>query len=212
MPGWLPRPRRRRCCVDAEPAIERASTMPAVRPPSTGGSRTSTAYRDFSSQPIDAAILNTDLWSWRESNPRPSGGHPTRYDHSRISDSRQSARRVEWARGPAAGSFSDVSGLCRLSVVFPYCPPTLLVPGCDGQAPRGIAARDDSLLTDLNQAARVRSSVLASLCLPCLRSLSNSGRTLKHPGPNVETDQPRCAVACQCTAPAVPKNCQESSL
>ena len=151
-------------------------------------------------------------WSWRESNPRPSGGHPTRYDHSRISDSRQSARRVEWARGPAAGSFSDVSGLCRLSVVFPYCPPTLLVPGCDGQAPRGIAARDDSLLTDLNQAARVRSSVLASLCLPRFRSLSNSGRTLKHPGPNVETDQPRCAVVCQCTAPAVPKNCQESSL
>lgn len=148
-------------------------------------------------------------WSWRESNPRPSGGHPTRYDHSRSPDSRQSARRVEWARGPAAGSFSDVSGLCLLSVVFPYRPPPLLVTGCDGQAPRGITARDDSLLTDLNQAARVRSSVLASLCLPRFRSLSNSGRTPKHPGPNVETDQPRCAVACQGSALADPKNRQE---
>jgi len=140
------------------------------------------------------------LWSWRESNPRPSGGDLTRYDHSRDSGSRQPARRVEWARGPAAGSFSDVSGLCRLSVVFPYRPPPLLVPGCDGQAPRGIAARDDSLPTDLNQAARVRSSVLASLCLPRLRSLSNSGRTPKPPGPNVETDQPRGAVCFQGTA------------
>ena len=34
------------------------------------------------------------------------------------------------------------------SVVFPYGPPTLLLPGCDGQAPRGITARDDSLLPD----------------------------------------------------------------
>ncbi len=137
------------------------------------------------------------LWSWRESNPRPSGGCLTRYDHSRGSGLRQPARRVEWIRDPAAGSFSDVSGLCLLSVVFPYRPPPLLVTGCDGQAPRGITARDDSLPTDLDQAARVRSSVSASLFLPRFWSLSNSGRTPKPPGPNVETDQPRDAVCFQ---------------
>ena len=37
---------------------------------------------------------------------------------------------------PSAGSFSDVSGLSRLSVVFPYRPPLLLLPGCSDQAPR----------------------------------------------------------------------------
>ncbi len=50
--------------------------------------------------------------------------------------------------GPATGSFPEVSGLCRLSVVFPYRPPPLLVTGCGGQAPRAIAGRDDSLPTD----------------------------------------------------------------
>lgn len=47
------------------------------------------------------------------------------------------------------------------------------------------------------QAARVRSSVSASLFVPRFWSLSNSGRTPTHPGPNVETDQPRSAVSCQ---------------
>ena len=50
--------------------------------------------------------------------------------------------------GPTTGSFPWVSGLCLLSVVFPYGPPPLLVTGCDGQAPRAIAGRDDSLQTD----------------------------------------------------------------
>lgn len=50
--------------------------------------------------------------------------------------------------GPATRSFPRVSGLCRPSVVFPYRPPPLLVTGCDGQAPRAIAGRDDSLPSD----------------------------------------------------------------
>ncbi len=126
---------------------------------------------------VEALDCGVCWWSWRESNPRPSGGNPTRYDRSRGCGLRLPPRRVERARGPSAGSFSDVSGLCRLSVVSPYCPPPLLVPGCDGQAPRAIAGRDDSLLTDLDQAARARSSVLASLLVPRFGSLSNSGRT-----------------------------------
>ncbi len=126
---------------------------------------------------VEALDYGVCWWSWRESNPRPSGGNPTRYDRSRGCGLRLPPRRVERARSPSAGSFSDVSGLCRLSVVFPDCPPPLLVPGCGGQAPRAIAGRDDSLLTDLNQAARARSSVLASLLVPCFGSLSNSGRT-----------------------------------
>ena len=50
-------------------------------------------------------------WSWRESNPRPSRGHRPRYDHSRTVALRLPPCRVKWARGPAAGSFPDVSGL-----------------------------------------------------------------------------------------------------
>ena len=50
----------------------------------------------------------------------------------------------------------------------------------------------------INQAARTRSSVLASLLVPRFWSLSNSGRTSAHPGPNVETDQPLVHVVdCQ---------------
>jgi len=41
---------------------------------------------------------------------------------------------------------------------------------------------------------------VASLCVPRFGSLSNSGRTSKHPGPSVETDQPRGAVFCQVAA------------
>ena len=67
------------------------------------------------------------------------------YDHSRVSNLWLLVRRVERASS-ATGSFSGVSGLCLLSVVFPYRPPLLLLTGCSGQAPRGIAARDDSLL------------------------------------------------------------------
>ena len=49
-----------------------------------------------------------------------------------------------------------------------------------------------------SQAARTRSSVSASLLVPRFGSLSNSGRTSAHPGPNVETDQPLVHVVdCQ---------------
>ena len=48
------------------------------------------------------------------------------------------------------------------------------------------------------QAARTRSSVSASLLVPRFGSLSNSGRTSAHRGPNVETDQPLVHVVdCQ---------------
>lgn len=43
-----------------------------------------------------------------------------------------------------AGSFPDVSGLCRLSAVFPCGPPSLLLPGCEDQAPCAISGHDDS--------------------------------------------------------------------
>ncbi len=35
----------------------------------------------------------------------------------------------------SAGTFSGVSGLCRLSAVFPCCPPLLLVPGLQRSGP-----------------------------------------------------------------------------
>lgn len=47
-----------------------------------------------------------------------------------------------------------------------------------------------------SQAARTRSSVLASLWLPRFWSLSNSGRTTVPPSPNVETDQPLWCSVC----------------
>jgi len=33
------------------------------------------------------ALVELEVWSWRESNPRPSDGHRPRYDHSRASGS-----------------------------------------------------------------------------------------------------------------------------
>ena len=130
------------------------------------------------------------LWSWGESNPRPSIGDRTRYDHSRVSGSRQPHRRVGWAtrarpRGlsPVSAVFHAVSGLSQLS-------PPLLLPGCGGPTPRAVAGRSDSQLPDRSggESEIVRFGV--SLGAP----FSESGQLRSHDTPTaigVETDQPR---------------------
>src|SRR3954451_18865655 len=76
---------------------------------------------------------------------------------------------------------SPPPGLSPTSTVFPVASglsrrqPPLLLPGCDGQAPRALTGRDDSRSPE-DQAARAKSP-LALLWVPRLRSLSNSGRT-----------------------------------
>ena len=85
-------------------------------------------------------------WSWRESNPRPPSGCRPCYDHSRDCGSTAAAPPGRWAsRGrPLPGLslmsavFLAVSGLSRRQ-------PSLLLPGCDDQAPRAITGRDLTL-------------------------------------------------------------------
>lgn len=141
------------------------------------------------------AMILSRLWSWGESNSRPSGGHRDRYDHSRESqlaaaatpgrvDPRGSRRRIflrcQRSLPAVSGSLPAVHRCfwCQAAAVRPRVP--LLVAMI-------LAARSD-------QAARTRSSFSASLGVPCLRSLSNSGRTPRLPSPDVETGQPRDAV------------------
>ena len=106
-------------------------------------------------------------WSWGESNPRPPGGYRTRYDHSCTAASRATAPAGQ--RAPL-GSHPRVFPRCQRSfspsVVFPYGPPTLLLPGCVDLAPCAVTGHDDSLQPGLNQAARANCSFLAVHLVP----------------------------------------------
>ena len=98
---------------------------------------------------------NVPSWSWGESNPRPPVRERTRYDHSRIAPNAgalagQPILRSAPELSRESAVFLAVSGLSRRH-------PSLLLPGCDGLAPCGISAHDDSSLT-WNQAARVNCS------------------------------------------------------
>lgn len=63
-----------------------------------------------------------------------------------------------------------------VSKSFLASPLPLLLPGCESLAPCAVSGHYGSLQTELNQAARAN-SVVPVLCVPCLTSLSNSGRT-----------------------------------
>ena len=87
-------------------------------------------------------------WSWGESNPRPSVGERDRYDHSRLRASRWltggSVARHEWR---ATDRLSELSAVFLAVSGLSHRHPSLLLPGCDGLAPCGIAAHDVSLIT-----------------------------------------------------------------
>ena len=106
----------------------------------------------------DAGPLRS--WSWRESNPRPSSGHRSRYDRSRArgSSATTSPGRVDGGLtapslppelSPGSAVFAAVSGLSRRR-------PPLLLPGCGGSAPRAIAGRWFPTSPE-DQAARAKS-------------------------------------------------------
>ena len=90
-------------------------------------------------------------WSWGVSNPRPPGGRRPRYDHSR--DHAATA-------GAPPGQESTQGARCRVfprcqrsfppSVVSPYGPPLLLLPGCSGLAPCAVTGHWCSLLPSRN--------------------------------------------------------------
>jgi len=91
--------------------------------------------------------------------------------------------------GPHRRIFPRCQRSFQLSAVFPCGPSLLLLPGCSDQAPGAVTGPYDSLTPGLNQAARA-TRWLPCLWLPRLRSLSNSGRTIRLSIHNVETDQP----------------------
>jgi hypothetical protein len=128
-------------------------------------------------------------WSWGESNPRPRWVHRPRYDHSRVCDLRPSRRRVDWGRDPTADAFVGVSGLSRRQRSFPavhrcFCCRAAVI------RPREPLLVPMTLMSPDYQAARA-TRWLPCLWLPRLRSLSNSGRTIRRTIQHVETDQPR---------------------
>jgi hypothetical protein len=150
-------------------------------------------------------LCTNNEWSWGESNPRPSSGCRPRYDHSR--ELRLYGCRTAGSVGPAGGPppglslrpavFPTVSGLSRRQ-------PPLLLPGCGDQAPRAITGRWCSLTPELGQAARAYCSS-AVVFVPRLRSLSNSGRTIRLP---VSTSKPISPLSSSSTSvpvrPCVP--------
>ena len=96
-------------------------------------------------------------WSWGESNPRPTVRERMRYDHSRFEPNAGSLAgqmAIGLLRQPTPG-LSQMSAVFLAVSVLSRCHPSLLLPGCDGLAPCGIAAHDDSPLRD--QITRIRS-------------------------------------------------------
>ena len=146
------------------------------------------------------------MWSWGESNPRPSIGDRTRYDHSRVSGSRQPHRRVGWALGPSRGVFPPCQRSFTPSAVCPSCLHRFCcrVAVDRPRVPLPVAVTLNYLT---GQAARARSSVLASLWVPRFRSLGNSGRTTR---PLPSASKPISPVVCA-TTPEGRRNVQVGS-
>ena len=126
---------------------------------------------------VNEKSLNTlsyfDMWSWGESNPRPLGGYRTRYDHSCTAASMATALAGQRA---SQGGHHQVFPRCQCSftrsVVFPYGPSTLLLPGCMDQAPCAVTGHDDSLQPGLNQAARANCSLAVHFVPPFNESVA----------------------------------------
>ena len=112
-------------------------------------------------------------WSWGESNPRPLGGYRTRYDHSCTAASMATALA---GQRTSQGGHHQVFPRCQCSftrsVVFPYGPSTLLLPGCMDQAPCAVTGHDDSLQPGLNQAARANCSLAVHFVPPFNESVA----------------------------------------
>jgi len=112
-------------------------------------------------------------WSWGESNPRPLGGYRTRYDHSCTAASMATALA---GQRTSRGGHHQVFPRCQCSftrsVVFPYGPSTLLLPGCMDQAPCAVTGHDDSLQPGLNQAARANCSLAVHFVPPFNESVA----------------------------------------
>ena len=117
---------------------------------------------------------DTPWWSWGESNPRPLGGHRTCYDHSRLRHlaavapaGRLTVMPKHWVY---CWVFPQRQRSFTPSAVSPCGPSTLLLPGCEDQAPCAIAGHDDSLPPGLNQAARANCSLAVHLVSPFYES------------------------------------------
>ncbi len=127
-------------------------------------------------------------WSWGESNPRPSGGRGSCYDHSRVCGSRLPRPRV----GTPLGLSPAVRGLSLRSAVSPavhhyFCCQAVVVR--PRVALRLAMCRKRSLPDD--QAASANDCCFSAVVwLPRLTSLSNSGRTMSLPVPTSKPISP----------------------
>ena len=130
-------------------------------------------------------------WSWGESNPRPPGGHRTRYDHSRTPALAATGLAGQWTPKSHRRVFPRCQRSFTPSVVFPYGPSPLLLPGCGDPAPCAIAGHDFALLpTDQIRRRERTAHCWRFIWCPRLTSLKQLGSQIRLPGPNVETSQP----------------------
>jgi len=148
-------------------------------------------------------LPDTRSWSWGESNPRPSSGHRSRYDHSRIP---VRGHRTAGSASPVAGAFRRVFPRCqpsfRLSAVSPCGPPLLLLTGCSGQAPCAIAGHDFSLFaTWIRRRGRTAHQCWQLWFCPCFESPRQLWSHESASGLGVETDQPRVVCVFSCLLP-----------
>lgn len=131
-------------------------------------------------------------WSWGESNPRPPGGHRTRYDRSRIPALAATGLAGQWiSEEITAGSFPDVSVLSRRQWSFPTVHPRFC---CRAawiwpRAPLLVTVLLFYLLKKIRRRERTAHFWRFIWC-PRLTSLRQLGSQIRLPGPNVETSQP----------------------
>ena len=149
---------------------------------------------------VDSYFLGE--WSWGESNPRPSAGHRTCYDHSRLRDS----------RCPTGGSVGHVtSRLGGPRTVFPECQPSFRPPvvfptviACfccraAGDRPRVALLLTMSLRSPGDQAARVNCFESAILVGAPFSESEQLGSHARPPSPTSKPVSPVGVATGQCT-------------
>ena len=139
---------------------------------------------------VHAKTANTPLWSWGESNPRPSKGDRACYDHSRDCGSWLPPHRVGRARRPRHGVFPPGQRSFTPSAVCPSCLHRFCcrVAVDRPRVPLPVAMTLYCLTRSGSESEIVRIGV--SLGAPFLES----GQLRSHVTPTaigVETDQPR---------------------